>query len=285
MLNQHSQVGIAQIVFYVPAVLAAITLFLFRKQVKGLPRFAWYVLTLFTLVRLAGGIVVILYENNSSSTGLAIASVILLNAGVFPCIAATIGFIKIMLVQNTFPDLVFATTFSKTMPHSTHIDYKHDRVLHYLVVTSRLLFLAGIGLLVGGGVLEGNYNDQSSVQTGIKLSRAGYCVVAAFVGTLLLFLAFFWVKRQTLSSTSLLVLRGVTMAVPFFIVRLTYAFLSVYRGAEDKTWDSLSGPIAPFLVMGLLMEYFVVVIYLYTGFKIKKTVDVVPDGEILALAK
>jgi hypothetical protein len=49
MLDQHSQVSIAQIVFYVPAVIAAVTLLFFRRAVKGLPRYAWYVLTLFTL--------------------------------------------------------------------------------------------------------------------------------------------------------------------------------------------------------------------------------------------
>lgn len=54
--------------------------------------------------------------------------------------------------------------------------------------------------------------------------------------------------------------------MPFFIVRLAYAFLSVYR--DDDTWNSLTGPVAPFIVMALLMEYCVVVIYLYTGFKI-----------------
>lgn len=67
--------------------------------------------------------------------------------------------------------------------------------------------------------------------------------------------------------------------MPFFIVRLTYAFLSIYRGADDETWDPLNGPVAPFLIMALLMEYFVVVIYLYLGFNIKATARVEDDGE------
>lgn len=48
------------------------------------------------LVRLAGGVVVILYENQRSSNGLLIATLILLNVGVFPCIAATIGLLNTM---------------------------------------------------------------------------------------------------------------------------------------------------------------------------------------------
>lgn len=67
--------------------------------------------------------------------------------------------------------------------------------------------------------------------------------------------------------------------MPFFIVRLTYAFLSIYRAAEDNTWDPLNGPIAPFLVMALLMEYCVVIIYLYSGFRIKAITRIEDDGE------
>lgn len=67
--------------------------------------------------------------------------------------------------------------------------------------------------------------------------------------------------------------------MPFFVVRLTYAFLSVFRSLDDDTWDPLNGPIAPFLVMALLMEYAVVVIYLYSGFLIKTTTRNEDDGE------
>lgn len=55
-----------------------------------------YLRTRFYVVRLAGGILVILFENNPKSNGLLIATLILLNVGVFPCIAATIGLINIM---------------------------------------------------------------------------------------------------------------------------------------------------------------------------------------------
>lgn len=75
------------------------------------------------------------------------------------------------------------------------------------------------------------------------------------------------------------ILVGTTLAMPLFIVRLTYAFLSIYRAAYDDTWNPLNGPIAPFLVMALLMEYGVVIIYLYSGFRIKPTTRVEDDGE------
>lgn len=49
MLNEHSKVSIAQIVFYGPAVIAAAVLLVFRRALRGLPRYPWFVLTLFTL--------------------------------------------------------------------------------------------------------------------------------------------------------------------------------------------------------------------------------------------
>jgi hypothetical protein len=48
-------------------------------------------------------------------------------------------------------------------------------------------------------------------------------------------------------------------------------------------WNDLNGPVAPFLIMGLLMEYSVVCIYLVTGFlipswrNIRKS-DILLDG-------
>lgn len=63
------------------------------------------------------------------------------------------------------------------------------------------------------------------------------------------------------------ILNATALATPFIAVRVTYLFLSVFQ-PSDLRWNDLSGPIAPFLIMGLLMEYSVVLIYLITGFLI-----------------
>lgn len=55
--------------------------------------------------------------------------------------------------------------------------------------------------------------------------------------------------------------------MPFFVVRLTYAFLSVFK-SSDLTWNPLVGPVGPFVGMALVMEYVVVWIYLSVGFSI-----------------
>lgn len=62
-------------------------------------------------------------------------------------------------------------------------------------------------------------------------------------------------------------LKTMVFSTPFIVVRITYLFLSVLH-TSDLRWNALQGPIAPFLVMGLLMEYFVVCIYLIAGIMI-----------------
>jgi hypothetical protein len=53
--------------------------------------------------------------------------------------------------------------------------------------------------------------------------------------------------------------------VPFLVVRLAYALLTTFS-AEDK-WNPLTGDIAPFVVMHSLMEYCVVIVCLFIGFR------------------
>lgn len=62
------------------------------------------------------------------------------------------------------------------------------------------------------------------------------------------------------------------LATPLIIVRITYLFLAVFHGSDPK-WDELNGSIVPFLLMGLVMEYAVVCIYLATGFIIRPLED------------
>lgn len=53
---------------------------------------------LITPVRIVCGVVVIVHEKKPRDAGLIAASLILLNAGLFPLIGATIGFLRIVYV-------------------------------------------------------------------------------------------------------------------------------------------------------------------------------------------
>jgi hypothetical protein len=57
----------------------------------------------------------------------------------------------------------------------------------------------------------------------------------------------------------------VAIAVPFLFVRIAYLYLPAYN-PSSHTWNVLTGPIVPYVVMGLVMEYVCYMIYVATGF-------------------
>lgn len=150
------------------------------------------------------------------------------------------------------------------------------------LLLSRLLFFVGMGLTVAGGALEGSDNNSDAL-TGVKLVKAGYFLVLVFLICLLVVQGYFWQQSPRLSRTArtvryltiglihyvltvdLQALKAMALATPFMVVRITFLFLAVFD-SSDLRWSALYGPIAPFLTMGLLMEYSVVCIYLTTGF-------------------
>jgi len=130
----------------------------------------------------------------------------------------------------------------------------------------RLLFLAGLALLIAGSVLVGNYKNSNDVKTGLKLAKAGYIVIASIIGLILAFDVFFWTRLASLSDTGKKVLLASTASVPFLVVRITYACLGVFQTGEKAIkWSALYGSIAPLVVMHSMMEYFVVLMYVTVG--------------------
>ncbi|KAE9364262.1 hypothetical protein N431DRAFT_104402 [Stipitochalara longipes BDJ] len=93
-MNAHSGVAIAQTVAYVPIVPLAI--FIMIRNRSHPPAMAWYPFILFSMMRLAGGPVVLALQNNDTSIGLVIAALILLNVGLIPLLVTTLGIIRLM---------------------------------------------------------------------------------------------------------------------------------------------------------------------------------------------
>jgi len=112
-LHAHSRLAIAQTVAYVPIVPLAI--FITMRNRSHPPVMAWYPFILFSMsqnspkinsselqiltiviVRLAGGPVVLALENDTTSLGLIIAALILLNVGLIPLLVTTFGIIRLM---------------------------------------------------------------------------------------------------------------------------------------------------------------------------------------------
>jgi hypothetical protein len=85
--------------------------------------------------------------------------------------------------------------------HDAQRTIRYELLLRRGMVAMRILFLLGIALIIAGGVLEGQ--DQSSdVSTSIKLVKAGYIVILAFVLSLFLLLTFLWLQASTFPATA-----------------------------------------------------------------------------------
>ena len=71
---------------------------------------------------------------------------------------------------------------------------------------------------------------------------------------------------QTLQATAL--------TTPFIIVRITYAFLSVFQAATtgglSSKWDALYGSVGLFVGMVLIMEYVAVLVFILVGIRIPR---------------
>ncbi|KAJ5885861.1 hypothetical protein N7504_011697 [Penicillium tannophilum] len=249
MLQEHLKMSIALIILYMPVALLSIYFACYKYKRF---RMAWITLMFFSTIHIGAGAVVIISEQETS-TGVMIAATILLNAGVFPLIAATVW---------RYPH----TPQEVLNPSSTAVEQKINPRISQGLHLLRLLFLVGISLTIAGGALEGS-DATSDVPIGLKLVKAGYSIIVAFAAILLAIQAYFWTQYSLFGRTSRMILKAMFFSTPFIVVRITYLFLSVLH-TSDLRWNALLGPIAPFLVMGLLMEYFVVCIYLITGIMI-----------------
>ncbi|PYH45572.1 uncharacterized protein BP01DRAFT_356626 [Aspergillus saccharolyticus JOP 1030-1] len=108
-----------------------------------------------------------------------VGSIILLDTGVFPLIAATLGLIRIILTNE-----------KEVTPR-----------IHRCLLFSRMLFFVGLGLQIAGGCLEGS-DRVRDVATGVKLVKAGHSMVMVSERCLLLVQGWFWMHLAELSQMS-----------------------------------------------------------------------------------
>jgi uncharacterized BrkB/YihY/UPF0761 family membrane protein len=70
------------------------------------------------------------------------------------------------------------------------------------MILMRVTFLVGIVLIVAGGVLLGQIHSPNDEETGLKLVKAGYIVVVAFVVMLFVLLALLWTEAKVLNAVA-----------------------------------------------------------------------------------
>ena len=176
MLSKRMDLGIAQIVFYVPVVPLAI--FLFIRNFKNRPRMAWWPMIPLSLMRLTGGIITVVLEannENQNNVGLIIAAFVLLNVGAIPLLVATQGQMRIILLDN----------------------YSHNPWSDRIALGLRLALVVAIGLISAGGGLYSS--DRSTARV---LSLVGYIIFSVMLAILVAMELYFFMKRSELIPTS-----------------------------------------------------------------------------------
>jgi len=245
------------IVFYIPIFI--VTLILVLRH--GFKRDAgWIFLLIFSIIRILGGILLIAAQlTRPVNTGLYTGAYVLESAGLSPLLLATLGFLR----------TIGRNSFSEGGPMT--------RVFRLLAL------LATIALILT--VYGGTTSDSSN---GTTLRRVGNILYAVLYVLLAAVHVLCWLRVNTLMKHRRALLIGVSSALPFLGVRMLYSVLSSFSGSlvpSTNNTNSLSefniatGDWRINLVMGLIMEFVVVVIYTTVGAKTPLQNDYNPDAQ------
>jgi len=241
-LDTRGDIAAATIAFYVPVAAVALALTIrygFRRDA------GWIFLFIFSLVRIAGGAVLVAAElvtpqNNSLFS----AAYILQAAGLSPLILSTIGFIG-LVGQHAYSE-------NPNMSRSF-------RLIGLLTIATMAMFIAG-----GVNIRS---SKQSDVTTGRTLRRVGAVMLSVVYVLLVIVHIASWSYRYVIMRHRGILLVGISCALPFLGVRVVYAILSAWSTSSPSLarFDPVTGEWVLFLVMALVMEYCVALIYLLTG--------------------
>jgi len=251
-MKPHTAIGIATVIFYSPITLYA--QYIGIRCWKYGSRMACYMIMAFTIIRLAGGALLISVEKDLSSNNAQMikATYVLINLGIVPLLAAYDGLLARISKEN-FPKATFL------------------RYLHHLCAC---LILLSTGLLIGAGSMTGKI-DQASLQS--ILYKIGYFIfVAVFLLAILLSLRIALFYRDHVRLSSLTIVKWLLIASPFLALRAAYGILGIFEaiGAQMFTsmWSPLFGSATAFALMGLLPEYIIVCIYIHVlRFRVKSS--------------
>jgi len=141
-----------------------------------------------------------------------------------------------------------------------------------------LIAVLGLALSIYGGT-SSTSSDPNTLSKSNTFRHVGVILFVALYGLIVIAHAVCWVQADKLMKHRKALLIGISSALPFLGVRLIYAVLSSFSGslvpsATSKNTNSLAkfnmatGEWWIYLVMGLLMEYIVVIIYTAVGIRV-----------------
>ncbi|KAF5576384.1 hypothetical protein FPCIR_12643 [Fusarium pseudocircinatum] len=234
MINPHTSVGIAQVVFY--ALVLPVAVFVLIRNWKHGLRLASYPLLTFSLARLAGGILTILRQSDPTSIRLIIATTVLLNVGLIPLMISMVG-MKSSLDEN--------------------------KRAFFLIKIIRIAFIAAIVLLCVAGAFSG-----TDIHLSRHLTQAGYVTLAAVVGLMTVELLHLYTQKHRIAPERHIFIQLTLASIPTLVLRTVYGLLCAFTVDNVTTiWNTLVGSAVAFALMCLLAEYITLLIFLYLGIR------------------
>ncbi|KAF2718133.1 hypothetical protein K431DRAFT_254080 [Polychaeton citri CBS 116435] len=240
MIDSHTSLGIAQVVFYLPTFLLSI--YLMYRNGSRHPRTAFWPAIPLTTMRLAGGAISISLEHQSPNVGLVVAAIVLSNVGVIPLLVQTFGLLRIILRDDLW------------------LDGRYDRIIYGL----RLCFIPAICFLTAGSSLSSSNRDLAQVLTTI-----GYIVFAFILVLLIAMQLYLWNRRSKLAFSSHKILKATLLAAPFLVARNVHGILEiVFENRAGSIWNPVHGSAVLFAFLALFTEYVALCACLYIGLSI-----------------
>jgi len=249
-LNTNGKLEAAVMVFYAPIALLALALTIrhgFKREA------GWIFLLTFSIIRIVGGAMMVAAQSQTPpSIDLYTGAVILESVGLSPLLLATMGFV------GSAGEAAFG---------------ENKRMTHILRVDKIACIIAMILSIVGG--IDANSSKSSTVTTGTDLRKGGILVFIAVYVLTALCTSFLWRRESEIGNYYRKLLVAITVAMPLLAIRLLYGGLSTYSATDSglAKFNGITGEWWIQLLMSLLTEYLVVLIYIYTGFRIPKGAD------------
>ncbi|KAF8583035.1 hypothetical protein K439DRAFT_111065 [Ramaria rubella] len=237
MLDEFGKIAAAEIVFYAPVLCIAFFVTLKHGFSR---REGWASLLIFSVVRILGAILSVVSKTElHPTTGLLITVGILQAMGLSPLLLATLGFVT-NIAQYGLPSL--------------------SNIMRLL----RLDLAVAVVLAIIGGIKTSPNNSSSDQATGHTLLRVGAVLFVIAYVVLFGIHVLLWGKKENIPLNHKKLLTSLSFALPFLAVKVLYSVLGAFVPSPSQ-WSSTTGDWKLYLVMGLLMEYIVVCIYVITG--------------------
>lgn len=253
-INYRDGIAIGELVVYAPVL--AIAFFLAVRHGFGRSS-GWFFLIIFALARILGACFQLATINDPTNVSLYTAVAVLQNVGLSPLELVSLGLLSRII-----------SSINKR--HTTLVQHYHMKFIQTIVLVGLILSIVG-GVNAGEDYSStGHYTPQSLSKAAMGLYIASYVLIVAT--TIILS---FSVSHAEDGEKRLLV--AVAMSLPFLLVRLIYASVSIFANTSD--FNSLSGNVTIYLCMALIMEFCAVIIYEVVGMTLRK-IERVPTGHV-----